>query len=252
MTDLASVAARAITLLDLTSLEAEDDAAKIEALCRRAVTPAGPVAALCIHAPFLALARSRLAPGIRLASVANFPAGTAAPDSVVTEIRQAIAAGADEIDVVFPYAAFAAGARSEAQALLAAARDASAGRSLKIILETGRLTPPLIREAARLAIAAGADFLKSSTGKLQPAATMESARLLLEAAADSAQPVGVKLAGGIRSTDQAAAYLALADDIMGPRWAAPATFRFGASALLDDLLAALGHRPVAMPSGNRY
>jgi deoxyribose-phosphate aldolase len=250
--DLAAAAARAVGLLDLTSLEAEDDAAKIEALCRRAATPAGPVAAVCIHAPFLALARRLLAPGIRLASVANFPAGTGAPDAVVTEIRQAIASGADEIDVVFPYAAFAAGARTEAQDLLTAARAASAGRSLKIILETGRLTPALIRDAARLAIAAGADFLKSSTGKLQPAATLESARLLLEAAAESRRPVGVKLAGGIRSTDQAAGYLALADEIMGPRWASPTTFRFGASALLDDLLAALGYRPAAMPSGNRY
>jgi deoxyribose-phosphate aldolase len=250
--DLAATAARAVGLLDLTSLEAEDDAAKIEALCRRAVTPAGAVAALCIHAPFLPLARRLLAPGLRLATVANFPAGTGAPDAVAAEIRAAIAAGADEIDVVFPYAAFAAGADAAAEDLLAAARTASSGRTLKVILETGRLTPPLIRDAARLAIAAGADFLKSSTGKLQPAATMESARLLLEAAAASARPVGVKLAGGIRSTDQAAAYLALADEIMGPRWAAPATFRFGASALLDDLLAALGHRPVAMPSGNRY
>ena len=248
----AEAAARALPLLDLTSLEAEDDATKIEALCRRAATPAGPVAAVCIYAPFVPLARRLLAPGIRLATVANFPAGSGAPSAIAEEIRLAKEAGADEIDVVFPYTAFAAGDRRIAQDLLAAAREASAGCTLKVILESGRLEPGQLREAARLAIAAGADFLKSSTGKLQPAATMESARLLLEAAAASARPVGVKLAGGIRSTDQAAAYLALADEIMGPRWAAPATFRFGASALLDDLLAALGHRPVAMPSGNRY
>src|SRR5258707_6857293 len=107
--DLADTAARAITLLDLTSLEPEDDAAKIEGLCRRALTPAGPVAALCIHAPFLALARRLLAPGIRLATVANFPHGTAEPAAVAQEISQAIATGADEIDVVIPYTAFAAG-----------------------------------------------------------------------------------------------------------------------------------------------
>ena len=250
--DLATAATRAIPLLDLTSLEADDTPAKIEALCRRAVTPAGPVAALCIYASFLPLARGLLAPGIRLATVANFPAGTAAPAEVAEEIGRAVAAGADEIDVVFPYAAFAAGARDQAEELLAVARRASEGRLLKVILETGRLTPPQVTEAARLAIAAGADFLKSSTGKLQPAATPEAARLLLEAAAASPRPVGVKLAGGIRTTDQAAAYLALADSIMGAGWATPATFRFGASALLDDLLASLGHRPVAMPSGNRY
>jgi len=252
VTDLAAAAARAIPLLDLTSLEAEDDEAKIEALCRRAVTPAGPVAALCVYARFLPLARRKLAAGIRLAAVANFPTGAAPPDAVAAEIVQALAAGADEIDVVFPYAAFAAGARADAEALLAAARAASAGHSLKVILETGRLTPDQITDAARLAIAAGADFLKSSTGKLQPAATPESARLLLEAAAASERRVGVKLAGGIRSADQAAAYLALADSVMGPGWASAETFRFGASALLDDLLAALGHHARAMPSGNRY
>jgi deoxyribose-phosphate aldolase len=250
--DLAATAARAIGLLDLTSLEAEDDAAKIETLCRRAVTPAGPVAALCIHAPFLPLARRLLPSEIRLATVANFPEGGAEPAAVAKEIREAVAAGADEVDVVIPYAAFAAGRHEPARALLAAARAAAKDRTLKIILETGRLSPDQIRAAAALAIAAGADFLKSSTGKLQPAATLDAPRLLLEMAAAAGRPVGVKMAGGIRTTDDAAAYLSLVDKIMGPSWAAPAHFRFGASALLDDLLAALGHGSVAMPSGNRY
>jgi len=250
--ELATAAARALALLDLTSLEADDTAAKIDALCRRAATPAGPVAAVCIYASFVPLARRLLAPGIRVATVANFPGGDAAPAAVADEIRQAVAAGADEVDVVFPYAAFAVGDRSAARDLLAAARAASAGRTLKVILETGRLSPAQITEAARLAIVEGADFLKSSTGKLQPAATPEAARLLLDAAATSGRRVGVKLAGGIRSTDQAASYLALADRIMGTGWAARETFRFGASALLDDLLAALGHKPAVMPSGNRY
>jgi deoxyribose-phosphate aldolase len=250
--DLAATAARAIGLLDLTSLESEDDAAKIEGLCRRAMTPAGPVAALCIHAPFLVLARRLLPSEIRLATVANFPLGTDEPAAVAQEIGQAIAAGADEIDMVIPYTAFAAGRDEPARALLAMARAAAADRTLKIILETGRLTGEQIRAAAALAIAAGADFLKSSTGKLQPAATLDSARILLDMAAAASRPVGVKMAGGIRTADDAAAYLALADRVMGASWAAPQTFRFGASALLDDLLASLGHRPLAMPSGNRY
>jgi deoxyribose-phosphate aldolase len=250
--DLVATAARAIALLDLTSLEEDDDAAKIETLCRRAVTPAGSVAALCLYARFLPLARRHLAPGIRLAAVANFPGGHAESEAVAAEIRQAVAAGADEIDMVFPYAAFAAGRHAPALALLAAARAAAEDRTLKIILETGRLTAPQTRAAASLAIAAGADFLKSSTGKLQPAATLDAARILLEAAAGSRRPVGVKMAGGIRTTDDAAAYLQLADEIMGPGWVSPGSFRFGASALLDDLLAAIGHRPLATPSGNRY
>jgi deoxyribose-phosphate aldolase len=250
----AQAAARALPLLDLTSLEADDDETRIAALCRRATTRFGPVAAVCIHAPFVALARRMLPSGIAVATVANFPHGTGALADVLGEIEGALGDGADEIDVVLPYPAFLAGDRDRPSVLLRAARKATQGRArLKVILETGALAAPaVIRSAAEIAIAAGADFLKTSTGKRQPAATPEAARILLETIAASGRAIGCKVAGGVRTTEDAARYLALADTIMGPAWAGRETFRFGASALLDDLLRALGDEPGRASGEQRY
>lgn len=248
-------ARRAIGLLDLTSLNDDDTADTVEALCRRAVTPAGPVAAVCVWPRFVATARRALdGTGVRIATVVNFPHGEDDAATVAQQTRDAIADGAGEIDVVLPYRAFLDGARAQPQALLRACCEACGDRALmKVILEAGQFpTADLLIWAARDAIAAGAAFLKTSTGRTQPAATLPTTALLLDTAHDAGHPVGVKAAGGIRDADTAAAYIALADSIMGEGWATPETFRFGASGLLDSLLAVVDGADVAQPEPSGY
>jgi deoxyribose-phosphate aldolase len=236
-------AARVLPLLDLTSLNDDDTPERIEALCDKAVTSAGRVAAVCIHLPFVGLASRRLAgTGVRVATVVDFPGGSGDPGRIAAETAEAVASGAGEIDMVIPWRALAAGDRAAVRASLAACRSACAGRVMKAILETGGLDDAgLISAACEEALAGGADFLKTSTGKLQPAATPEAAALMLSAIRGSGASVGFKAAGGIRDLASAVVYLDLADRIMGPGWASPGTFRFGASGLLDALLAELGN-----------
>lgn len=246
--DAAEAARRALACLDLTSLNNGDDDAAIDRLCARAVTPMGSVAAVCVWARFVPQCRRLLdGSGVKVCTVVNFPHGRGVVEPVRGEIQSAIADGAEEIDVVLPYTALLSGRRDDARAVLDIARVMTGDATLKVILETGRLiTRSAIRDAAELAVEAGADFLKTSTGKVAVAATLESAHVLLDVAAGSARPVGVKVAGGVRTTDQAAAYLRLADAINGV--ARPETFRFGASGLLDALLKTLGREPAAEPA----
>lgn len=246
MSDLDAAAARILPLVDLTSLRDEDTPADIEALCRKARTPAGDVAAVCVFARLVPAARHALAgSGVKVATVANFPAGDDDPGRAAAEAAAAVAAGADEVDVVFPYRAFLAGHAGHGQRLVAACRAACGARLLKVILETGAFPDvQQVAAAAHEAVAGGADFLKTSTGKREPGATPAAAAALLEViaatrAVPGARPVGLKVSGGVRTTAQAAAYLAQADAALGPAWAGPRTLRFGASALLDDLLATL-------------
>lgn len=236
-------AARALPLVDLTDLSDGCTGETVEALCDRAATPFGPVAAVCIWPRHVARARHRLgASPIRIATVVNFPAGGTDTAATVAETRSAIEDGADEIDLVLPYRALLAGDRAVAVAMVEAVRAACPPPTvLKVILETGRLgTPDTIRAAADLAIEAGADFIKTSTGKVEINATPEVAEVMLEAIRASGRRCGFKAAGGIRTTADAGRYLAIADGIFGQSWVGPATFRFGASGLLDDLLAHLG------------
>ncbi|MFQ5564830.1 MAG: deoxyribose-phosphate aldolase [Paracoccaceae bacterium] len=239
--DLRQAARRALASLDLTDLSDDCDAAAIERLCGRAVTRHGPVAAVCIWPRFVARAVPLLAgTGVKIATVVNFPSGDADPEPVAADIRAAIADGADEIDLVIPYRALIEGRDGAARAMVARARATAPGAVLKVILETGKLRDPgLIRHAADLAIAEGADFIKTSTGKVETNATPEAARIMLGVIAESGRPVGFKPAGGIRTVDDAARFLALADEIMGAGWATPQTFRFGASGVLDAILATL-------------
>lgn len=237
------IAQRALPLLDLTSLNDDDTPERIDALCDRAVTPAGRVAAVCIHLPFVAQAARRLAgTGVRVATVVDFPEGSGDAGRLAEETARAVESGADEIDMVIPWRRLAEGDRPAVRASLAACRSACRDRAMKAILETGGLDDAgLIAAACEEALAGGADFLKTSTGKLQPAATLEAAAIMLTAIKVSGRSlgreVGFKAAGGIRDAATAASYLDLADRIMGPGWASPATFRFGASGLLDALLA---------------
>jgi deoxyribose-phosphate aldolase len=233
----AGLAARAVPLLDLTSLTGEEATADIERLCRRAL--AHGTAVVCLYAEHVPLARELLAgSAVRVATVANFPGGSDDIARAAEEAAAAVAAGADEVDVVAPIAAIQEGDIGLVGELVEACRAAAGpGTTLKLILETGVLREPdLITAAARAAVMAGIDFLKTSTGKAEVSATLEAAALLLAVIDDAGGRVGFKAAGGIRSAADAAGYLHLADAIMGPDWVSPRTFRFGASSLLDDLL----------------
>ena len=244
--DLPKVARRALGLLDLTSLGDDDDERVILDLCARALTPHGQVAAVCLYPKFIPVAKRALAgTEVRIATVANFPAGENDLAAAVAQVEQAVADGADEVDVVVPYHAYLASDREALAAMVAACKAACGGRRLKTILETGQLASrDLITRASQDAIAAGSDFLKTSTGKTSPGATLDATWMMLEAIQQSGRrDIGIKPSGGIRTTREAADYLALADGIMGADWVGPETFRFGASALLDDLLGQL--RPAA-------
>ncbi|MEM9651193.1 MAG: deoxyribose-phosphate aldolase [Actinomycetota bacterium] len=242
-TGLPDPAARVLPLIDLTSLGDDDTDDRIVKLCNDATTDYGAVAAVCVWPRFVRLAVSVLdgAP-VGIAAVANFPDGSVDPDRAVDDATSIVAAGGTEVDVVYPWRALAGGDETIGPELVAATRSAvGSDIALKVILETGELGEErLIRQAATHAIDAGADFLKTSTGKTAHAATPEAARFLLETVRDSGRPIGVKIAGGIRTVAVAADYLTLADEIMGPDWVGPGTFRFGASGLLGDVLGTAG------------
>lgn len=236
----AEAARRIVPLLDLTSLRGDETAAEIEALCYRARRQA--VAAVCIYPAFLPVASSVLAGSpVRLATVANFPEGGDDIQAAAAEVAAAVASGAQEVDVVAPLAAIRAGDLESVAELVEACRAAAGPTTLlKLILETGLLAAPsLITAAARTAVMAGVDFLKTSTGKCSPGATLEAAAALLEVIAETGGRVGLKLSGGIRTLADAAPYLALVDATMGRDWANPSRLRFGAFSLLDDLVRVL-------------
>lgn len=242
--DLPAAAAIALRCLDLTSLGDADTAADVGRLCARAQTPFGPVAAVCVWPRVAALARSRLPASIGVAAVANFPAGGVDAAAALRDVQQIVAGGAQEVDVVLPWRALQAGDEAAARRLLAAVRAACPGLALKVILETGELrAPALIEHAARLAIAAGADFLKTSTGKVAVGATLPAAAAMLRAIAADPQArgrVGLKLAGGLRRVADVLPYLELAARELGESALQPQRLRIGASSLLDDIEAVLG------------
>ena len=249
--DRKAIAKRALPLLDLTNLNDDCTEADIDTLCDKALTPHGAVAAVCIWPRFVAQAREKLrGTPVRIATVVNFPDGGTDVDAAVAEAREAAFDGAHEVDLVFPYRAFAAGEQIAAIGMITAVRHGLPDTvKLKVILETGELkVPELIRIASVKAIQAGADFIKTSTGKVKVNATEQAAHIMIEAIHEGGKPVGFKAAGGIRTTEDAAHYLSIADSIMGDNWAGPETFRFGASGLLADLLAALDGG-TAGPSG---
>ncbi|MCT8973395.1 deoxyribose-phosphate aldolase [Microbaculum marinisediminis] len=255
--DCRAVAMRALACLDLTNLDATCTPADVAALCARATTAHGPVAAICIWPRFVAQARPLLTgTPVRIATVVNFPDGESAIDAILDETDRAMVDGADEIDMVIAYRRIATDpAEAEAQVarVRAATQGATRGATLKVILETGELEDPaLIRSASGIAIRAGADFIKTSTGKVTVNATPEAARIMLSVIAETGGKVGFKAAGGIRTLDDAATYLGLADEILGADWARPETFRFGASGLLDALLAELDGRTAARETGTGY
>jgi len=236
------LAARLLPLLDLTTLGEDDTPQRVEALCASARSAHGHPAAVCIYPEHVSTARRALdGTPVKIATVVNFPDGGGDAQRVARETRRALAAGADEIDMVLPYASLRRGERAVAETAVRACREACGpGIALKLILETGDLgTPELIRAASELGLAAGVDFLKTSTGKVPLNATLEAAGVMLDAIADAGGQCGFKAAGGIRTLSDAGRYLALAEEKLGAGWATPARFRIGASALFDEILAAL-------------
>lgn len=220
-----------IEYLDLTSLTGEETDRDIAALCARARTPRGNVAAVCVYGRHAALCARELAgTGIHVAAVANFPDGDLDAERARRETAEAVDAGAGEVDVVLPWRAWLDGDRKGALRVVEASR--SQAPVLKVILESGSLGNET-RSAADAALAAGADFVKTSTGKVGPGADPVAARAMLEAVR-AAGHGGFKASGGVRTPEQAREYLALAEELLGP--VGPDRFRIGASTLLDALL----------------
>jgi deoxyribose-phosphate aldolase len=227
-----------VAVIDLTTLEDDDTPAKIRALCEKAQTPRGPVAAVCILPGLAAVAVEALQGSpVKVATVANFPDGAYDPDGAAATAAQAVADGVDEVDVVAPWRSVLQGDDESLARLVAMTAEACGDRTLKVILETGSLPDPLtVRAMADAALNAGAFFLKTSTGKFGPGADLGSARVLLEAVRDNGSG-GVKVSGGVRTAEQADDYLRLTSAILGEDAVTPERFRIGASSLLDALLA---------------
>ncbi len=246
--DAATVQAACLALacLDLTSLvDGHDRAggeAEVDQLCARAQGRFGNTAAVCVWPRLAAHARAQLPPCIAVAAVANFPDGGSDVQRALRDTAAIVDAGAQEVDVVMPWRNLGA-----APALLAAVRRQAGSLRMKVILETGELQDAaLIARAARIALDAGADFLKTSTGKTPRAATPEAARVLLDAIAGDVfarQRVGFKPSGGIRTVADATVYIALTAELLGPSALTPARFRLGASGILADIEAQLGAAP---------
>jgi deoxyribose-phosphate aldolase len=249
----AHLAARALRSLDLTDLTDTCTDQAIDTLCKKALDPRGPVAAVCVWPQFVKRAQDNLKGSpVRIATVVNFPAGAEDVSRVTDDTQEALSDGANEIDLVLPYGALRRGDLAVVREMVEAVREmVDQERLLKVILETGELKDPkLIETASRIAIDAGADFIKTSTGKTPVSATPEAAEIMLNAIKASGKPVGLKPSGGIRTAADAKLYLELADRIMGPGWATPRTFRIGASSVYDTLIAAIEGRAGTAAAGN--
>lgn len=239
----------AIRMVDLTTLEGQDTPGKVRALASKAMRPdpadptCPPVAAVCVYPDMVSTARETLgSSGVHIAAVATaFPSGRAALDIKLADTKDAVEAGAHEIDMVIDRGAFLAGHYLQVFEEIAAVKEACGDAHLKVIFETGELqTYDNVRRVSWLAMMAGAHFIKTSTGKIQPAATLPVTLIMLEAVRDFREQtgtmIGVKPAGGIRTTKDAIKYLVMVNEIAGQDWLDPDWFRFGASTLLNDLL----------------
>ncbi len=238
-----------ISMMDLTTLEGKDSPGKVRALCRKAVRPEPgepgipSVAAVCVYPNGVAVAKRALeGSGVKVASVAtSFPSGQLPLPLKIAEVARVVEDGADEVDMVIDRGAFLAGDTARVFDEIARVKEACGEAALKVILETGDLeTYDNVRRAARIALLAGADFIKTSTGKVQPAATLPVALVMMEAVRDffqeTGRAVGVKVAGGIRTSKESLQYLVLVKETLGDAWLTADRFRFGASTLLNDVL----------------
>ena len=247
----ADAARIALRCLDLTLLNDADTDADIDRLCTRAQGRFGGVAAVCVWPRFAARARARLPAAVRVAAVANFPAGGSDEAAALRDVQAIVGAGAQEVDLVLPWRALLSGGEAAARGLLRSARAACDGLTLKVILETGELKEAArIEQAAHIALDAGADFLKTSTGKVAVGATLPAAEAMLRAMRGHPQ-AGLKLSGGVRRVADVQPYLALVARERGADALQPQRLRFGASSLLDDIEAVLGG-PAAPAAAEGY
>jgi len=255
----------AIRTIDLTTLEGSDTPGKVVALASKALRPdpsdpsVPPVAALCVYPNLVPAARERLeGSGVKVAAVATgFPSGQYPTPVKVADVRSAVELGADEIDMVIDRGAFLSGRYAKVYDEIAQVKEACVGAHLKVILETGELgTYDNVRRATLLAIAGGADFVKTSTGKISPAATLPVALCMLEAVRDvyeeTGRRVGFKAAGGIRQAKQAVQHLVLVHETLGRDWLTPELYRLGASSLLNDVLMQLRKERTGVYQGPDY
>lgn len=238
----------AISMVDLTTLEGSDTAGKVRALSAKALHPdptdptCPSVAAVCVYGDMVATVREVVGDRIHVAAVATaFPSGRASLAVKIQDTQEAVAAEADEIDMVIDRGAFLSGNFDKVFDEIVAVKQACGNAHLKVILETGELkTLDNVRRASHLAMLAGADVIKTSTGKISPAATLPVTLVMLEAVRDHFEEtgirIGVKAAGGIRTSKDAIKYLVLVNETVGEAWLTPDLFRFGASTLLNDLL----------------
>jgi deoxyribose-phosphate aldolase len=255
----------AVRVTDLTTLEGADTPGKVAALCSKAIrpNPSDPgvpsVAAICVYPNLVPTAKARLdGSGVRVAAVATaFPSGQTPIDLKVAEVTRALELGADEIDMVIDRGAFLSGRYAKVFDEIVQVKAAIGETHLKVILETGELgTYDNIRRASLLAMAAGADFIKTSTGKISPAATLPTALCMLEAIRDvhdeTGRVVGFKAAGGVRAAKQAIQHLVLVHETLGPDWLTPDRYRIGASSLLNDVLMQIAKQRTGVYQGRDY
>ncbi|MBD1390383.1 deoxyribose-phosphate aldolase [Neiella sp. HB171785] len=255
MSEFDALARKVVSLMDLTALNDTDTDTSVVELCQRASSPVGQTAAVCVWPQFVHIAKYALAQAdaaaIKVATVVNFPHGNSDIAQAVAETQAAIAAGAAEVDLVYPYRQAIQGNLDIGRDMVGAVKaECGTKVRLKVILETGELPTDLIAQLSQQVIAEGADFIKTSTGKVPVNATLEAARIMLEAIRRSGGSCGFKAAGGIRTLEQADAYLELAEQICGRSWVVSSHFRFGASGLLDDVLRHCGDSNIhSIPSG---
>ena len=255
----------AIRCMDLTTLEGTDTVGKIVALCSKAIRPdpvdpsVPSVAAVCLYPQLVPVAAEQLqGTGVHVASVAGaFPAGLGPLDSRLREIAEVVELGADEVDIVLNRSLFLGGRYAQAYDELVAAREAAGAAHLKVILETGELgSYDRVRQASMLAMAAGADFIKTSTGKIGTGATLPTALCMMEAARDfhrqTGVEIGIKVAGGVRAAKKSIQYLTILYETLGASWMTPDRFRIGASTLLNDVLMQIDKERTGRYQGRDY
>ena len=227
-----------VSLIDLTQLGDNDTQVDIINLCEKARNSLGEVAALCVYKQFILVVKKQLGNNFKVATVVNFPNGDNAIDDVILEVKQALALGADEIDLVIDYKEYLSQGFSEKSCqMMVEVKNLCKAKTLKVIIESGALkSQKLIAKVCQDVIDAQADFIKTSTGKTSEGATLAAAQVILEKIKNSDKTTGFKASGGIRDYSQAVAYIELAANILSNNFVNPQTFRFGVSGLLDNLL----------------
>ena len=250
------IAQQILSLIDLTSLNDNDQLINIEKLCKQTTNSFGHVPAICIYSRFITYAKEQLKqinPNVKIATVTNFPHGSSDIELAIYETKLAIQRGADEVDIVFPYHDLIHGNTKIGFDMVKEAKLACGDKTLKVIIESGELkSEALIRNASTISIEAGCDFIKTSTGKVAVNATLEAAKIMLDTIKSTGSKCGFKAAGGIKTVTEAEKYLQLANSIMGNTWVNSNTFRFGASSLLQDVIANLTNNPNTVQANSSY